>query len=234
MNTPIPAAPGSAAPAAPLTPAPTVTPTVEPHTKASISDAEAAQIARDIREDVAKGKITQTVADARFAELNTPVEQRAPDTRTAEQKQLDAQFPTAKASDYVLRYYTPGQEPPVMPKEVKEFDANARGWMVDMGLPRDFGNSLVQIITKSIEHQSTLSPVQRESYKEQENEKLRTLFGGQDKLDAALQPAAVMIDEVEQKRPGLKAFVLAHGDHAVFIAQLVQAARIYHARKQGR
>jgi hypothetical protein len=48
------------------------------------------------------------------------------------------------------------------------------------------------------------------------------------------QPAAQMIYELDQKRPGLKAFIGQHGDCAMVVARLVQAARIYHARKQGR
>ncbi len=82
-------------------------------------------------------------------------------------------------------------------------------------------------------NESTPTPAeQRETYKDQENEKLRTVFGGQDKLNEALEPARQMIHEVEQKRPGLKEFVRAHGDEALFVAQLIQAARIYHARRE--
>lgn len=46
-----------------------------------------------------------------------------------------------------------------------------------------------------------------------------------------LKPAARMIHELDQKRPGLKDFVRAHGDNALFITQLIQAARIYDARR---
>ena len=96
-----------------LSPAtPTVTPLfVEPHSHASITDAQGAQIERDIREDLAKGKISQAIADARFAELNTPLDQRVapPDTRTAEQKLIDDHFPPAKESrlsDSILPSWT--------------------------------------------------------------------------------------------------------------------------------
>jgi hypothetical protein len=80
------------------TSAPTVTPVfVEPHSHASITAAEGAQIERDIREDLAKGRISQAIADARFAELNTPLDQRVTpdDTRTDEQKLIDSHFPVA-------------------------------------------------------------------------------------------------------------------------------------------
>jgi len=77
-----------------------------------------------------------------------------------------------------------------------------------------------------------MSPEQRETYKDQENAKLLHLFGAQDKLQEMLQPAAVMIHELDQRRPGLKEFVRAHGDNALFVAQLVQAAHVYHTRKK--
>jgi len=150
-----------------------------------------------------------------------------------EQKTLDQHFgPVAKPEDYRITYGRPGEDVKETP-ELKAFDANAKAWMHGMGLPRDFGNSVAQIVSKQIQHLSTLSPEQRESVKERENEKLRTLYGGQDKLEEALEPARQMIHELDQKRPGLKEFVRAHGDHALFVAQLVQAARIYHAPRKG-
>jgi hypothetical protein len=97
----------------------------------------------------------------------------------------------------------------------------------------NLGNSLAHIVGESIKQTSHLTPEQRESYKEQENEKLRTRFGGQDKLNEALEPARQMIHELDQRRGGLKEFVRAHGDNAMFVAQLIQAARGYHARKKG-
>jgi hypothetical protein len=42
-----------------------------------------------------------------------------------------------------------------------------------------------------------------------------------------------MIHELDQRRPGLKEFVRAHGDNALFVAQLVQVTRVYHTRKKG-
>jgi hypothetical protein len=183
------------------------------------------------KENLAKGKITPGEAAKRFDALGATPEQRAPDTRSDEVKQLDEHFPPARPEDFIIPYYTPGQAPAVLPKEVQAFDANARGWMADAGLSREHGNSVVTIISKMIQHTHTMTAEQRETYKEQENEKLRTLFGGQDKLNEALEPARQMIHEVEQKRPGLKEFVRAHGDNALFVTQLIQTARIYDKRK---
>jgi hypothetical protein len=122
MDTPItPTHPAAQTPAAP-----TVTPFVEPTPQADLTPAEASQMAEWAKQDLAKGKITAGQAEKIFTDLNTPLEQRGPDTRTDQRKLLDKQFPPAKESEYLIRYYTPGQEPNEMPKEVKQFDANAR------------------------------------------------------------------------------------------------------------
>jgi hypothetical protein len=118
----------------------------------------------------------------------------------------------------------------VIPKEVRAFDANVRGWMHDAKLPRELGNSLVNTLSKAIQHTHAMSAEQRETYKDSENAKLEKLFGP-DWHDTKLKSVAVMIHELDQKRPGLKELVRAHGDNAMFLAQLIQAARLYHARK---
>ena len=227
MNEPI--APPAATPASVPTAPPVPPSPVEPHTHAGISPAEAAQIVRDIREDVEKGRITPDEATRRFDSLGATPEQRAPDTRSDEVKQLDRDFPPAKESDYIIQYYTPGQAPAVLPKEVQTADANLRGWMADAGLSREQGNSLVTTMSKMIQHTHPLSANEREAYKDAENAKLAKLFG--DTWDDQLKPAARMIDELDRKRPGLKDFVRAHGDNALFVTQLIQAARIYDKRK---
>ncbi|OAI45827.1 hypothetical protein AYO43_07435 [Nitrospira sp. SCGC AG-212-E16] len=118
----------------------------------------------------------------------------------------------------------------MIPKEVQAVDANVRGWMHDAGLPVNLGNSLAATLAKAIQHTHAMTAEQRETYKDVENAKLEKLFGP-DWHDTKLKPVAVMIHELDQNRPGLKELVRAHGDHALFIAQLIQAAKIYHARK---
>ena len=158
---------------------------------------------------------------------------QAHDTRSPAVKEADAIYGTpADERAYRLQFYTPGQEPSETPKDVAEFDARARGWMHEMGLSKPFGDSLFQTVAKQIQRTSTLSPEARESVKEKENDKLRALYGGQEKLEEALQPARRMVEELEQVRPGIKAFIQQHGDHALFVAQLIRAARGYHARKR--
>lgn len=143
---------------------------------------------------------------------------------------IDAHFPAAQPRDYTIRYYAPGEEPAVIPKEVQAFDANARGWMSDAGLPRELGNSLVNTLSKAIQHTHAMTAEQRETYKDSENAKMEKLFGP-DWHDTKLKPVAVMIHELDQKRPGLKELIRAHGDNAMFLAQLIQVAIIYHARR---
>jgi hypothetical protein len=138
------------------------------------------------KDNLAKGKITPEEATKRFEPLGATPEQRAPDTRSDEVKQLDQHFPLAQESDFLLHMYPPGQAPAAIPKEVQAFEANARGWMADAGLSREHGNSVVTILSKVLQQTHTMTAEQRETYKDQENEKLRTLFGGQDKLNEAL------------------------------------------------
>ncbi len=112
----------------------------------------------------------------------------------------------------------------MLPKEVRAFDANARGWMADAGLSREQGTSLVATMSKMIQQTHPLSANEREAYKDAENAKLEKLFG--DTWEDQMRPARRMIDELDRKRPGLKDFVRAHGDNALFVTQLIQAARI--------
>ena len=74
-----------------------------------------------------------------------------------------------------------------------------------------------------------MSANERDTYKDHDNAKLDQLFGPD--WHDQLKPAARMIDELDRARPGLKDFVRAYGDNAVFVTQLIQAARIYDARK---
>jgi hypothetical protein len=152
------------------------------------------------------------------------------DTRTDAEKAVDRDFgPAAKPEEFHTRYYTPGQEPAVVPKEVQAFDANVRGWMADAGLSRELGNSVFSTLSKAIQHTHTMTAEQRESHRDSENAKMEKLFGP-DWHETKLKPVRAMLDAIDQKRPGLKALVREHGDNAVFLAQLIQAAAIYHRR----
>ena len=219
-------------PASALTPAaPTVTSQVEPHTKASLSDNEAATMAQWAREDVAAGKITSEQAEKIFNELNTPLEQRGPDTRTHQQRSLDAQFPAAKPEQYVVRYGEPGQQEPTMTPELKQFDASARTWLSGAGFPRETGNSLVNAIAKVAQTTKAMTPDQLESYGVAEFAKLQKAHGAA--LEEKLHSAALMIHDLDLKQPGLKNLLRSKGigDNALVASMLIQHASVYHARK---
>ena len=52
-------------------------------------------------------------------------------------------------------------------------------------------------------------------------------------MEDRLHQVALMVHDLEQKRPGLKQLLKTGGigDNALVVAQLIQAARLYHARK---
>jgi hypothetical protein len=100
-----------------------------------------------VKDDLAKGRITQAQADKVFDDLGTPPESREPDAQSDKAKALDAAFPPGKASDYTIRYGGPGEHVE-MTKELTAFDQFARTWMSSAGLPRDLENSLVGTIEK--------------------------------------------------------------------------------------
>ena len=103
----------------------------------------------------------ESTTRAAIYELNTPQEQRnTTDTRSPEVKQLDTPHPPAKPNDYLIRYYTPGQEPPVIPKEVKEAEAMHRTWLAGAGFDRALGNSLVNAIGKVVDTTHKMSEKQ--------------------------------------------------------------------------
>ena len=215
---------------APLAPAPTVTPQVERHPKASVSTSEAVTMAGWIKADLTSGKMTQAQADRAFAELNTPPEQRGPDTRSEEAKELDRHFPTAKESDYTIRYGRPGEDVKETP-ELKQFDASARTWMATAGMPKEIGNRLVNAIAKVTATTQHMSADQLETYGHAEFEKLQRAHGPA--LEERLRDASRMVHELETQHPGLKNLLNSRGigDSAMVANLLMGHAKIYHARK---
>jgi hypothetical protein len=96
-----------------------------------LTSAESEKMAQWLRDDVAAGRLKQADADTAFEQLGIPVEQRAsqPDQRSAEHQQLDQHLPAAKAEEYVLQYFRPGQEPAMdaaQKQQLRAFDSSAR------------------------------------------------------------------------------------------------------------
>ena len=205
-----PPAPTGSAPTAHAVPTPpAVNPLVEPHTYADLSETEAAMMAGWVKEDLAKGKMTQAQADRVFGKLKTPMDQRAPDSRSDEVKALDTAFPQAKESDYNIPYFLPGQAPPVMPKALVEFDQSARSWLAAAQFDRTLSNSLVNAIAKTVQTTKGMDANQLEQYGFDEFAKLEQCYGRE--LETKLHQAAVMIHELDQKTHGLKNLLKSKG-----------------------
>ena len=123
MTTPTATAPSTAAPTTPsMSP-----PMVGPDTKDGLSPADAKKMAKWTKQDLAGGKISQEQADTIFSDLNTPIEERALDTRTPEQKQLDRLHPPAKESEYTIRYGGPNAVMAQTPSSSNSINRRARG-----------------------------------------------------------------------------------------------------------
>lgn len=235
-------APPQAAPATPSTQtatppaAPTTQAFIEPYSHASINEAQGAQIVRDIQKDLATGKISQAVADERFAQMNTPMDQRVPppDTRTDEQKLIDTHFPPAKENDYLIRYYPPGQEPAVMPKELTEFDQTARACLTAAEFSRELGNSLITTIEQVTRTTKGMTPNQLEAYGQAEYAKLERVYGPA--LEEKLRAAGRMVQALEAKRPWLNSLLQSKGigDNALVASQLIAQSELYWGRRKGR
>jgi hypothetical protein len=195
-----------------------------------VSDAEAATMAGWIKADLAAGKMTQAQADRAFAELNTPLEQRGPDARTDEEKELDWHFAAAKPEDFIIRYVLPGQELPMTP-ELKQFDASARTWLSMAGMPKNIGDSVVNAIAKVTATIQRMTPAQLEQYGADEFVKLERAHGPA--LEERLQAAGRMVHDLDLKTAGLKNLLKSRGigDNALIANMLIAHAQIYHARR---
>jgi hypothetical protein len=221
-------------PPAPNTPAPAATTPLASSPQgpqAEISEAEAAKMSEWVKQDLAAGKLTPEQADKAFNELGRTPEQRGPDTRTEEQKTLDQHFPAAKPEDYRLSYADPGQDPPEMTPELKQFDQSARTWMSTAGFPRDVGNSLVNAIAKTAQLTKDMNADQLDQYGADEFVKLERAHGPA--LDDKLRAAGRMVEDLERKQPGLKQLLKSKGigDSAMVANLLMGHAQVYHARR---
>jgi hypothetical protein len=215
--------------------APTVTPSpVAPHSHAGISETEAATMAGWVKEDLAKGKITQAQADKIFDDLNVSAGQRVTpaDQRTDDQRLIEEHFPAARESNYTISYYPPGQAPPVLPKEVAALDTNVRGWLAGAEFPRDHGNSLVSAVSKVLERTHAMNADQLDQYGADEYVKLQRVYG--EALEEKLSAAGRMIEALEKTRPGLKQFLKTRGvgDSALVASAIIQQAERYWARRR--
>ena len=229
FGTPTPATP------APATPAPPAAPLVEHYSDSGLSP-EAVKMAGWIREDLAKGKMTQADADKAFDELGTPLDQRTTpaDTRTDEPKLIDQHYPVAKPEEFSMRYADPGQPAPPMTKELQQFDSSARTWLSQAEFPRELGNSLITNIERVAQQTKAMTPDQLESYGMVEYAMLEQAYGAE--LEDKLNAAGHMVVALDQKTPGLKNLLRSKGlgDNAMIASMLIQQSERYWARRKGR
>ena len=220
---------GTPAPVAPLN-----TPQVEQTGQGSVSPSQAETVTNWIKEDLAAGKMTAEQAERAFAELQTPEEQRTPDTRTPEQKQFDQIFPQCKPEDYRINYGEPGQAPPEMTPELQQADSAIRLWLSEAGVHRELGTSLTNAIGAVTRDTAGMSEAQLENYVFTEDEKLERMYKGTLELESKLLQAGEMIDALDKKQPGLKALLQSHGigDNALVVSLLIQIAERFHWRKR--
>lgn len=221
----------TSAPATP-TPTPAALPTALPpgsHREA-LTPHESDTMAGWIKEDLASGKLTPEQAAKAFDDLKASPEQRVPDTRSEDERTLDLLSPVAKPEDYRIQYdHIPLGQP--VPEEVKAFDAAARTWLSESGLPRDLGNSLVNIIDKVSRETGQMDEAARELYGNQQYSILEKTYGAA--LESKLQRAGEMVQELEKKRPGLNALLRSSiGDDARVASMLITHSELYFARKE--
>jgi len=193
---------------------------------------EAAKMADWTREDVKSGKLSRKQAEKIFDDLAVPEDQRTTEeVRTDEQILLDQHFPVARPEDYVIRWNRPGNPTPLSP-EMKVLDTSARGWLAGAEFPRELGNSLISTIEKVAQQTKAMSPEQHEQYGFDEFAKLEHAYGPV--LDDKLRAAGRMVEDLDQKTPGLKNVLKSKGlgDNAMIASLLIQQSERYHARRR--
>ena len=230
MNTP------TAPPAPPTAPvAPIITPSETPPQDdlQQISEAQATLMVADIKAQVQKGTMSQAIAEEAHDQIQTPIDQRAPDNRSEALKELDRAAPPGKETDYAIRYGIPGQDPPPMTKELKEFDSTARSWLARAEFSRVNGNSVIRAIEQTVNTTRHMNAEQLEQFRQTEMTTLRGLY--EDSLEEKLRECSQMVHAVEMQQPGLKNLLQSKGigDAAVVLTQLIAQSQIWHARRKG-
>lgn len=220
-------------PTAPVAPITTPSGTPPQYDPQQISEAQASLMVGDIKAQVLKGTMSQDTADQAYDQIQTPVDQRAPDNRSEALKELDRTAPPGKETDYAIRYGIPGQAPPPMTNELKEFDSTARSWLASAEFPRENGNSVIRAIEQTVNITQHMNAEQLEQFRQTEMTKLRGLYG--DSLEEKLRECSQMVHAVEMQKPGLKNLLQSKGigAAAVVVTQLIAQSQIWHARRKG-
>jgi hypothetical protein len=101
-----------------------------------------------------------------------------------------------------------------------------------VSVPRELGNSLVNVVAKVTQTTKHMTPAQLDAYDEAEFAKLETVYGPA--LDDKLRTAGCMVEDLEKKQPGLKHLVRAKsiGDNAMIASLLIQQSQRDWARRR--
>ena len=220
----------AASPAAP-TPTPPAVPTALPpgSYRQELTPTESDTMVGWIKDDLAKGKMSPDQATKAFDDLKASPEQRAPDTRSEDERTLDRLSPVAKPEEYLIQYDHLDPLKPI-PNEVRAFDTAARTWLSDAGTPREIGNSLVHAVDRAAKATGHMSDAECEHYGNAQYTILEKTYGAD--LEKKLQRAGEMVQELEKKTPGLNALLKSGiGDNAIVASLLIQQSEIYWARK---
>ncbi|HEV8327703.1 MAG TPA: hypothetical protein VGQ08_09485 [Nitrospiraceae bacterium] len=100
--------------------------------------------------------------------------------------------------------------------------------------PRELGNSLITTIEKVAQTTKHMDANQLEQYGFDEFAKLERVYGKD--LDAKLQAAGRMVEELEKTKPGLQNLLRSNGlgDNALIASMLIGQSERYWARRKGR
>lgn len=116
-------------------------------------------------------------------------------------------------------------------KDEQAQDLQQRNWLSEGGFPREIGNTLAQEIKKTSESLTKMNQVQRDAWLDKQNKTLTAIWG--DKQDEKIQLARQLVNEIEARQPGLKAFLdrTGSGNDANVISILANHAKIMSLKK---
>jgi hypothetical protein len=177
-----------------------------------------AETLRGMADDlIAKGVPADRVWEALKADGGTPPEDAtkapAPDPRLSEEAaEIDAAFPAAREIEFQIpELAMPGQ--PAGAPELATADKAFRGWLAEGRFTRESGNFVAAEVHKHAERFLALPEHQRTTERTlgaiAARTRLERLYG--DQAPEKIRMAHQLVDEIEKRKPGLKAFLEASG-----------------------
>src|SRR5262245_19578918 len=120
-----------------------------------------------------------------------------------------------------------------MTPQLKDFDTAARTWLSGAGFPRELDSTLAKTIDEVTRHTASMNEDQLAMYAHAEYKRLQGIYG--ESLSERLQQAAVLVDQLERQKPGLKNMLRSRGigDSSLIVSMLIQQAERWHLRRKG-